>query len=52
DYKTTIIFNGPGIKKGDKISNAHLVDEAPTFAHILDLQFPNTAGSVIEAIFE
>ncbi|EHL2507350.1 alkaline phosphatase family protein, partial [Listeria monocytogenes] len=51
-YKTTIIFNGPGIKKGDKISNAHLVDEAPTFAHILDLQFPNTAGSVIEAIFE
>ncbi|EAC7896061.1 alkaline phosphatase family protein [Listeria monocytogenes] len=52
DYKTTIVFNGPGIKKGVKISNAHLVDEATTFAHILDLQFPNTAGSVIEALFE
>ncbi|EAH4446053.1 TPA: alkaline phosphatase family protein [Listeria innocua] len=52
DYKTTIIFNGPGIKKGKKITNAHLVDEAPTFARILGLQFPNTAGTVIEALFE
>ncbi|MBF2363173.1 alkaline phosphatase family protein [Listeria marthii] len=52
DYKTTIIFNGPGIKKGEKITSAHLVDEAPTFAKILGLPFPNTAGKVIEALFE
>ncbi|MDT0016700.1 alkaline phosphatase family protein [Listeria swaminathanii] len=52
DYKTTIIFNGPGIKKKEKITSAHLVDEAPTFAKILRLQFPSTAGTVIEALFE
>lgn len=52
DYKTTIIFNGPGINQGEKIASAHLVDEAPTFAKILGLQFPNTAGTVIEALFE
>lgn len=37
DYKIMIIFNGFGIKKGDKISNVYLVDEVFIFVYILDL---------------
>lgn len=52
NYNTTILFNGPGMKAGMKIANARLVDEAPTFAKILGLQFPTTAGKILSDIFE
>ncbi|EFS03194.1 type I phosphodiesterase/nucleotide pyrophosphatase family protein [Listeria seeligeri FSL S4-171] len=52
NYQTTLIFNGPGIKTGENIAHAKLIDEAPTFAKILGLKFPNTAGKIISDIFE
>ncbi|MBC6314538.1 alkaline phosphatase family protein [Listeria grandensis] len=52
DYATTMIAFGKGIKKGAVVPQARLIDEAPTFAAILDLELRNTAGSVIEGIFE
>lgn len=52
NYNTTILFSGPGMKAGMKIANARLVDEAPTFAKILGLQFPTTAGKILSDIFE
>nr|WP_234288480.1 alkaline phosphatase family protein [Listeria ivanovii] len=52
NYQTTFVFNGPGIKAGAKIANARLIDAGPTFAKILGLQFPNTAGSTLSDIFE
>lgn len=37
NYATTLILNGPDIKKGVHLPTANLVDEAPTFARLLDL---------------
>jgi predicted AlkP superfamily pyrophosphatase or phosphodiesterase len=52
-YKTTIIFNGPMVKENQTIDGAKLVDEAPTFAKLLGLKFPEPlAGSTIEGIFK
>lgn len=52
-YKTTIIFNGPMVKENQTIDGAKLVDEAPTFAKLLGLKFPEPlAGSAIEGIFK
>jgi predicted AlkP superfamily pyrophosphatase or phosphodiesterase len=39
DYQTTLLFNGPAVKAGATIDSANLVDEAPTFAKLLGLQF-------------
>ena len=51
-YKTTIIFNGPMVKQNHTVDSANLVDEAPTFAKLLGLKFPEPlAGSTIEGIF-
>jgi len=52
DYKTTIIFNGPMVKQGHAIEEANLVDEAPTFAKLLGLKFPEPiAGESIDGAF-
>lgn len=52
DYKTTIIFNGPMVKQGHAIEEANLVDEAPTFAKLLGLKFPEPiAGESIDGVF-
>ncbi|MEG0286766.1 MAG: ectonucleotide pyrophosphatase/phosphodiesterase [Vagococcus sp.] len=53
NYETTVMFYGPSIKEGHKITNAHLVDEAPTFAKLLALKtFPKeVSGICIEDIF-
>lgn len=53
NYFTTAIFNGPDIKSGHKIPQARLIDEAPTFAKLLNLTpFPSTIdGSVLDDIF-
>lgn len=52
NYATTMIAFGKGIKNGTVIPRARLIDEAPTFAAILNLDLPNTEGAVIEAIFD
>lgn len=54
DYHTTAIFFGPKIKSNHKIKHAHLVDEAPTFAKILDLKnFPKQiSGKCIDELFK
>lgn len=52
DYKTTIAFNGPMVKKNHTVKKANLVDEAPTFAKLLGLEFPEPlAGHAIDDIF-
>lgn len=51
-YKTTLIFNGPMIKQNKTVARADLVDEAPTFAKLLGLEFPEPlAGSAIDEVF-
>ena len=51
-YKTTIIFNGPMIKQNHTVEQADLVDEAPTFAKLLGLKFPEPlAGEAISDVF-
>jgi len=51
-YKTTMIFNGPMIKENNTVEKADLVDEAPTFAKLLGLKFPEPlAGSAIDDVF-
>lgn len=53
DYKTTVIFNGPMIKAGHQVQQANLVDEAPTFARLLGLEFPEPlAGRCIDDVFK
>lgn len=53
NYATTLMINGGGIAKGKVIENADLIDEAPTFAKILDLNFPQiVAGRTLLEIFE
>ncbi|MDO1604804.1 ectonucleotide pyrophosphatase/phosphodiesterase [Lactobacillus sp. YT155] len=53
DYQTTIVFNGPAVKAGETIDSANLVDEAPTFARLLGLQFDNPlAGKYLDGIFK
>jgi len=52
DYKTTLIFNGPMIKQNNTVEKADLVDEAPTFAKLLGLEFPEPlAGTAIDDVF-
>ena len=51
-YKTTLIFNGPMVKENQTIDQANLVDEAPTFAKLLGLKFPEPLrGTVLEDVF-
>lgn len=54
EYDTTLLLMGEGIKRGFEVASANLVDEAPTFARILQLDtFPkNVDGKVIESIFK
>jgi Uncharacterized proteins of the AP superfamily len=53
DYQTTILFNGPAVKAGVEIEHANLVDEAPTFAQLLGLEFPEPLpGHALSEIFK
>lgn len=47
----TLIAFGPRMKPGAVISDANLVDEAPTFAHALGLKMENTDGRVLTELF-
>jgi predicted AlkP superfamily phosphohydrolase/phosphomutase len=41
--RTLMVFNGPGIRSGQKLTNVHLIDFAPTLAWLLDLPKPKDA---------
>ena len=50
DYRTTLVLAGPAIKAGQTIETAELIDEAPTFARLLGVQFPEPLpGHVLTA---
>lgn len=40
DYFTTLVLNGPAVVSGQTIDSARLIDEAPTFAQLLGVRFP------------
>ncbi|WP_203641355.1 alkaline phosphatase family protein [Levilactobacillus andaensis] len=42
DYFTTLVLNGPAVKENHLIERASLIDEAPTFAKLLGVRFPET----------
>ena len=53
DYQTTLLFNGPAVKAGGTIETANLVDEAPTFARLLGLNFDGPMpGHCLDGIFK
>ena len=41
--RTLMIFNGPGIRAGQKLANVHIIDFAPTLAWLLALPKPKDA---------
>ncbi|KRL14074.1 nucleotide pyrophosphatase [Schleiferilactobacillus perolens DSM 12744] len=53
DYATTLILAGEGIKQNFTVPHARLIDEGPTFAKVLGLQYPYpTDGEAIADAFE
>ncbi|WP_395323309.1 alkaline phosphatase family protein [Levilactobacillus parabrevis] len=53
DYFTTLVLNGPAIKPNQIIDEARLIDEAPTFAKLLNVQFPEKLpGRALTAAFK
>lgn len=47
----TLVAFGPHMKPGAVLTNANLVDEAPTFAHALGLKMENTDGRALTELF-
>lgn len=53
DYFTTMVLNGPAIQEHQVIEAARLIDEAPTFARLLDVRFPESLpGKALTAAFK
>lgn len=50
DYTTVFIASGKGIKKNIEIPKMNLIDEAPTLAKLLGIEFKETDGRVLEEI--
>ena len=51
--RTLMVFNGPGIRPGQKLTDVRIVDFAPTLAWLLDLPRPKEAtGRVLFEAFE
>ena len=48
----TLFAFGPHIKEGVVMENAHLVDEAPTFAGALGIEMPGTDGRCLKEILK
>ena len=46
------IASGPKLKRGAKIGLIDNIDVAPTIAHLLNTELPNTAGRVLTGIFK
>ena len=50
--RTLIVFNGPGIRAGQKLNNLRIIDFAPTLAWLLNLPKPKDAtGRVLYEAF-
>ena len=47
----TLMAFGPDIQPGAHLDTARLVDEAPTFAHVLGLTMPDTDGHCLTELF-
>jgi hypothetical protein len=48
-----MLFNGPGIRAGQKLANVRILDFAPTLAWLLRLPKPkNATGRVLSEILE
>lgn len=53
NYFTTAVFVGPDVNAGATVAGARLVDEGPTFAQLLGLQYPApTAGQPIPGVMK
>ena len=51
--RTIMLFNGPGIRAGQKLANVRILDFAPTLAWLLRLPKPkNATGRVLSEILE
>lgn len=50
DYTTVFIASGKGIKKNIEIPKINLIDEAPTLAKLIGVEFKETDGRVLEEI--
>ena len=48
--RTLMVFNGPGIRAGQKLASVHIIDFAPSLARLLDLPRPKDATG--RALFE
>jgi len=50
--RTLMVFSGPGIRAGHKLSNVRIIDFAPTIAWLLGLPQPRDAtGKVFYEVF-
>lgn len=52
NLKTLLIGKGPDINKGHVIEQCGLVDEGPTFAKLLDLEFMHCHGNIIDGFIK
>ncbi|MBP3040742.1 alkaline phosphatase family protein [Bacillaceae bacterium Marseille-Q3522] len=50
-YTTVFMAAGKGIRKNIVIEDMHLVDEGPTFAHLLGLDLGKTDGQIVKELF-
>ena len=50
NYATMLIAAGKGIRKNVVLPHIHLVDEGPTFARLLGLDFEDTDGRIVEEL--
>ncbi len=52
DYQTVFFATGKGIKKNVEISSMSLIDEGPTFAHLMGTKLHDTDGRILHEIIE
>jgi len=51
EMHASFLINGPRIKANNKIGMIHIIDIAPTIAHIMGLNLPNVDGRVLTQVF-
>lgn len=52
DYQTVFFATGKGIKKNIHIETMRLIDEGPTFAHLMGTKLHDTDGRILHEIIE
>lgn len=50
--RTLLWLSGPGIRRGERLKAANLVDIAPTLARALSLSLPQAQGTVLTQVFQ